>query len=130
MQIEIGNFNSVKKTLKHFKMFSLNSMNSSDIIKAMENEDYGKVFPLNNLLNNSEVKEETKLETDFCKRNSSDHDSFQLYRKKVEVYTVRAPLLPAVCILFPHFLKSKNIFSRGFFLKVWPYVWLVFQSGF
>ena len=86
MQIEIGNFKSAKKTLKHLKLFSLNSMHSNDAIKAIENEDYGKVFPLNNLLNNSEVKEQTKLETDFCKRNSSDHDSVQLYLKKVEVY--------------------------------------------
>jgi hypothetical protein len=61
-------------------------MHSNDAIKAIENEDYGKVFPLNNLLNNSEDQEQKKLEADFCKRNSSDHDSFQLYRKKVELY--------------------------------------------
>jgi hypothetical protein len=48
----------------------------------------------------------------------------------VKSFTVRAPLYPAVCILFTHFLKSKNIFSRGFFFKFWPYVWLVFKSGF
>merc|ERR1740129_1782344 len=52
----------------------------------MENEDYGKFFPLNNLLNNSEVKEQKKLEADFWKRNISDHDGFQLYWKKVKVY--------------------------------------------
>ena len=86
MQIEIGNFKSAKKTMKHLKLFSLNSMHSNDTIKAIENEDYGKVFPLNNLLNNSEVKEQTKLERDFCKRNSSDYESFQLYWKKVEGY--------------------------------------------
>ena len=34
------------------------------------------------------------------------------------LYTVRAPLQPAVCILFTHFLKSKNVLSRGFFLKI------------
>ena len=88
MQIEIGNFNSVKKTLKHLKMFSLDSMNASDTIKAMENEDYGKVFPLNNLLNNSdEVKDKKKLAYEFCKRNSSDHDSFQLFDEKVYLYS-------------------------------------------
>ena len=86
MQTEIGNLKGAKKTLKGLKLFSLNSMNSNDAIKAMENEDYGKVFPLNNLLNNSEVQEQKKIEADFCKRNSSDHESFQLYRKKVEIY--------------------------------------------
>ena len=86
MQIEIGNFKSAKKTLKHLKLFSLNSMHSNDAIKAIENEDYKKVFPSNNLLNNSEVREQKKIETDFCKRNSSDHESFQLYREKVEGY--------------------------------------------
>ena len=85
MQTERGNFKGAKKTLKHLKLFSLNSMHSNDVIKAMENEDYGKFFPLNNLLNKSEVKEQRKLEADFCKRNS-DHDSFQLYRKKVDIY--------------------------------------------
>ena len=28
------------------------------------------------------------------------------------------PVLQNVCILFTHFLKSKNVFSRGFFLKI------------
>ena len=88
MQIEIGNFNSVKKTLKHLKMFSLNSMNSSDTIKAMENEDYGKVFPLNNLLNNSEVKDKKKLAYVFCKRNGSDYDNFELFIEKVDLYCI------------------------------------------
>ena len=32
--------------------------------------------------------------------------------------TVRAPLQPAVCILFTHFLKSKNVFSRGLYHKI------------
>ena len=32
--------------------------------------------------------------------------------------TVCAPLYPAVCILFTHFLKSKNVFSKGLFLKI------------
>ena len=35
-----------------------------------------------------------------------------------------------VCILFTHFLKSKNVFQGAFFLKFWPYVWLVFKSSF
>ena len=86
MQIEIGNFKSGKKTLKHLKMFCFNSMNSCDTIKAMENEDYGKVLPLNNLLNNSEVKDEKKLAYEFCKRNSSDVDSFQVFEEEAELY--------------------------------------------
>ena len=36
MQIEIGDFKSAKKTLKHLKLFSLNSINTSDVIKAMK----------------------------------------------------------------------------------------------
>ena len=35
-----------------------------------------------------------------------------------KIVTVRAPLLPTVCILFTRLLKSKNVFSRGFFLKI------------
>ena len=35
-----------------------------------------------------------------------------------EIYTVRAPLYPAVCIFFTHFLKAKNVFLRGFFHKI------------
>ena len=35
----------------------------------------------------------------------------------INLNIVRAPLQPAVFILFTHFLKSKNVFSRGFFLK-------------
>jgi hypothetical protein len=33
-------------------------MNSDGVIKATENEDFGKFFPLNNLLNGSEINEE------------------------------------------------------------------------
>ena len=47
-----------------------------------------------------------------------------------KIYTVHAPLKHMICILFTHFLKSKNVFSRFFFFKFWPYVWLVFKSGF
>merc|ERR1712008_445176 len=36
MQIEIGNFKSAKKTMKHLKLFSLNSMHSNDAIKAIK----------------------------------------------------------------------------------------------
>ena len=43
------------------------------------------------------------------------------------LYTVRAPLN---CIHNTYFFKSKNVFSRNFFLKFWAYVWLVFKSGF
>ena len=32
---------------------------------------------------------------------------------------------PRFFILFTHFLKSKNVFQGAFFLKFWPYVWLV-----
>ena len=85
MQTEIGNFKGAKKTLKHLKMFSLNSMHSNDAVKAMENEDYGTAFPLNNLLNNSEGKDKKKLASEFCKINSN-HDSFQLFEKKVDLY--------------------------------------------
>ena len=85
MQTEIGNFKGAKKTLKHLKMFSLNSMHSNDAVKAMENEDYGTAFPLNNLLNNSAGKDKKKLASEFCKINSN-HDSFQLFEKKVDLY--------------------------------------------
>jgi len=83
MQTKMGDFKSAKKTLKHLRMFSLNSMNSRETINAMENEDYGKIFPLNNLLSNSEVKDKKKLEADFCNKNSSDNDIFQ---PKVDLY--------------------------------------------
>ena len=44
---------------------------------------------------------------------------FILYQPlKVVVHTVWAPLKPTVCILFIHILKSKNVFSRDFFLKI------------
>ena len=52
MQTEIGNFKAAKKTLKHLKLFSLNSWNPSDVLKALEIEGYGTDFPLNDLLNN------------------------------------------------------------------------------
>ena len=77
MQTEIGNFKDAKKTLKQLKIFSLNSLNSSDAIKAIENEGYGTYFPLNNLLNTSEVKHKEKLASEFCKRISSDRDGLQ-----------------------------------------------------
>ena len=87
MQTEkFGDFKSAKKTMKHLKLFSLNSMDSNDVIKAMGNEDYEVIFPLSNMLDDSEVIDKKKLETDFCKRNCSDNDSFQLYYKKVELY--------------------------------------------
>jgi hypothetical protein len=56
-----------------------------DAIKAMENEDYGTDFPLNILLNDSEVKDKKKLASEFCKINSN-HDSFRLFEKKVDLY--------------------------------------------
>jgi len=86
MQTKIGDFRSAKKTLKHLKLFSLNSLNSNDAIKAIEEEDYGKVFPLNDLLSDSEVKDKKKLASEFCKRNSSGHDSFQLFENKIRLY--------------------------------------------
>ena len=82
MQTEIGNFEATKKTLKHLKLFSLNSWNLSDVLKALEIEGYGTDFPLNDLLNNSEVKHKDKLASEFCKRISSDHDGLQLFEKK------------------------------------------------
>ena len=57
-------------------------MNSNDAIKSIEDEDYGKVFPLNDLINDSEVKDQEKLASEFCKR-TLDHDSFQLFQMKV-----------------------------------------------
>ena len=42
MQTEIGNFKAAKKTLKHLKLFSLNSWNPSDVLKALEIEGYGR----------------------------------------------------------------------------------------
>ena len=88
MQTEIGEFKDAKKTLKHLKLFSLNSWNSSEVMKSMENEGYGKYFPLNNLLNNNEVKHKEKLASEFCKRISSDHDGLQLFENKA-VYLYR-----------------------------------------
>ena len=85
VQMEIDDFKSAKKTIKHIKLFSLNSMDSNDVIKAMENEGFGKFFPLNNLLNGSKVNEEKKLATEFCERNS-DYDSLELFSKEVGVY--------------------------------------------
>ena len=70
MQAEIGNFKGAKKTLKYSKIFGLNSMNTSDVIKAVENEGYGTVFPWTNLINNIEVKHKEKFVSEFCKRNS------------------------------------------------------------
>ena len=61
MQNEFGNFQGALKTLEDLKLFSLDSMNSSDTINAMKNEGYGKVFPLNDLLNNSAVRDVNKL---------------------------------------------------------------------
>ena len=61
IQIEIGDFKSAKKTLKHLKLFSLNSMNASDVIKAIKKEDLDKDFPLN------------------------DHDSLKLFDKNITV---------------------------------------------
>ena len=49
---------------------------------------YGKYFPLNNLLNNNEVKHKEKLASEFCKRISSDHDGLQLFENKA-VYLYR-----------------------------------------
>jgi len=85
MQTKIGDFRSAKKTLKHLKLFSLNSVNSNDAIKAIEDEDYGKIFPLNDLLNDSEVKDKKKLASEFCKR-TLDHETFELFQKKVRLY--------------------------------------------
>ena len=83
VQMEIDDFKSAKKTVKHIKLFSLNSMDSNDVIKAMENEGFGKFFPLNNLLNGSEINEEKK--TEFFKSNS-DLDSLEVFSKEVAVY--------------------------------------------
>ena len=44
---------------------------------------------------------------------------FRVRKKSLVILnTVSAPLKPVVCILFTHFLKSKNVFSRGFFLRI------------
>ena len=87
MQTEIfGDFKSANKTMKHLKLFSLNSLDSNDVIKAMGSKDYEVIFPLGHFLDDSEVVHKKKLKTDFCKRNCSDHDSLQLYYKKVELY--------------------------------------------
>ena len=83
MQTKIGDFRSAKKTLKHLKLFSLNSVNSNDAIKAIEDEDYGKAFPLNDLLNDSEVKDMKKLASEF---RTLDHDNFQLLQNKIRLY--------------------------------------------
>ena len=84
MQTEFGNFKGAKKTLKQLKILSLNSQNSTDVMKAMEKGGYGTDFPLNNLLNNGEVKHKEKLASEFCKRISSDHDG--LIEEKMPVY--------------------------------------------
>ena len=86
MQTEFGNFKGAKKTLKHSKIFGLNSMNTSDVIKAVENEGYGTVFPWTNLINSIEVKHKEKFVSEFCKRNSSDHDSIELFEMKALLY--------------------------------------------
>ena len=83
MQTKIGDFRSAKKTLKHLKLFSLNSVNSNDAIKAIEDDDYGKVFPLNDLLNDSEAKDKKKLASEFRTLN---HDNFQLLQNKIRLY--------------------------------------------
>ena len=81
--MEIDDFKSAKKTVKHIKLFSLNSMDTNNVIEAMENEGFGKFFPLNNLLNSSEINEEKK--TEFFKSNS-DLDSLEVFSKEVAVY--------------------------------------------
>ena len=48
MQTEIGEFKDAKKTLKHLKLFSLNSWNSSEVMKSMENEGYGQIVSCDN----------------------------------------------------------------------------------
>ena len=46
------------------------------------------------------------------------------------MYRVRAPLQPAVCMFFTHFLKSKNVFSRRFFLKILAFYMVSIQVQF
>ena len=90
MQNEIGNFKGALKTLEDLKLFSLDSMNTSDTINAMKNEGYGKVscFPLNSLLceDSEDTDRKNELASKFCKKNG-DQDRFQRFENKVAMYS-------------------------------------------
>ena len=75
-------------------------------------------------LKENSIKEKARCPGTFAHCDFNHYSLIFLF-----IYRTRAIITP-ICILFTHFLKSKNVFSRSFFfLKFWPYVWLVFKSG-
>ena len=48
----------------------------------------------------------------------------------VYVYRTRAIITRDLYTFYPLFEVQKRFFQGAFFLKFWPYVWLVFKSGF
>ena len=50
------------------------------------------------------------------------------FLKKVK-YRTRAIITHGLYTFYPLFEVQKRFFQGAFFLKFWPYVWLVFKSG-
>ena len=70
-------------------------------------------------------KECCELRKDMGKKKLEAGSSYFIYR-----YHTRAIITRGLYIFYPLFEVQKRFFQGAFFLKFWPYVWLVFKSGF
>ena len=55
---------------------------------------------------------------------------YMRFQDKLNTYHIRAIITRGLHTFHPLFKVQKRFFQGSFFLKFWPYVWLVFKSGF
>ena len=58
VQVRTKNFKNGLKTLKSLKLYSVNSMDTNDVMKAMEKRNYRKCFPLSLFCRDFDITEE------------------------------------------------------------------------
>ena len=58
------------------------------------------------------------------------HPKSKRYVRKCKYILYARHYNPRFVYFLPTFWSSKTFFQGAFFLKIWPYVWLVFKSGF